>query len=99
MSFLPRWEGRKEKQLGAKLGHQAAGNLFIFEFLLSVITVSKYKNLYYILKIFNSLAASLLPSGSTATVGFGGYVGSSRLDSSLAGDDSVPFLVGLQFSL
>ncbi|PON41842.1 Vacuolar protein sorting-associated protein [Parasponia andersonii] len=40
----------------------------------------------------SSLAASLLPSGSTAAVGFGGYVGSSRLDSSLAGDDAVPYL-------
>nr|POE66372.1 e3 ubiquitin-protein ligase listerin [Quercus suber] len=41
----------------------------------------------------SSLAASLLPTGSTATVGFGGYVGSSRLDSSsLATEDSVPFL-------
>ncbi|XP_062086702.1 E3 ubiquitin-protein ligase listerin isoform X2 [Humulus lupulus] len=40
----------------------------------------------------SSLAASLLPSGSTAAVGFGGYVGRSRLDSSLAGEDSVPFL-------
>lgn len=39
----------------------------------------------------SSLAASLLPTGSTATVGFGGYVGGSRLDSSLAGDDSMPF--------
>lgn len=41
----------------------------------------------------SSLAASLLPTGSTATVGFGGYVGSSRLDSSsLATEDSAPFL-------
>ncbi|KAF7816195.1 E3 ubiquitin-protein ligase listerin [Senna tora] len=39
----------------------------------------------------SSLAASLLPSGSGATAGFGGYVGSSRLDSSLSSDDSVPF--------
>lgn len=45
-----------------------------------------------------SLAASLLPTGSTATVGFGGYVGSSRLDSSsLATEDSVPFLVCISF--
>uniref|UniRef100_A0A2P2LM22 E3 ubiquitin-protein ligase listerin n=1 Tax=Rhizophora mucronata TaxID=61149 RepID=A0A2P2LM22_RHIMU len=44
----------------------------------------------------SSLAASLLPSsGSVATAGFGGYVGSSRLDTSLAGDDAVPFLVKL----
>uniref|UniRef100_F6GUH3 E3 ubiquitin-protein ligase listerin n=1 Tax=Vitis vinifera TaxID=29760 RepID=F6GUH3_VITVI len=34
----------------------------------------------------SSLAASLLPSG-TAAVGFGGYVGSSRLDSSLASEE------------
>lgn len=40
----------------------------------------------------SSLAASLLPSGSAATVGFGGYVGSSRLDSSLSGDDTAAFL-------
>ncbi|XP_024020214.1 E3 ubiquitin-protein ligase listerin isoform X1 [Morus notabilis] len=40
----------------------------------------------------SSLAAALLPSGSAATVGFGGYVGSSRLDSSLSGDDTAPFL-------
>ncbi|XP_048324435.2 E3 ubiquitin-protein ligase listerin [Ziziphus jujuba] len=39
----------------------------------------------------SSLAASLLPSGSTATVGFGGYVGSSRLDSSTTAEDSTPF--------
>ncbi|PIN19544.1 hypothetical protein CDL12_07775 [Handroanthus impetiginosus] len=32
----------------------------------------------------SSMAASLLPSGPTAASGFGGYVGSSRLDSSLA---------------
>ncbi|XP_010256980.1 PREDICTED: E3 ubiquitin-protein ligase listerin [Nelumbo nucifera] len=38
----------------------------------------------------SSLAASLLPAG-TATVGFGGYVGSSRLESSLPGDDAFPF--------
>lgn len=41
----------------------------------------------------HSLAASLLPSGSSATVGFGGYVDSSRLDSSLPTDDSVAFKV------
>ncbi|XP_059429493.1 E3 ubiquitin-protein ligase listerin [Corylus avellana] len=40
----------------------------------------------------SSLAASLVPAGSTATVGFGGYVGGSRLDSSLASDDSIPFV-------
>ncbi|KAJ0075996.1 hypothetical protein Patl1_35096 [Pistacia atlantica] len=41
----------------------------------------------------SSLAASLLPSGSTSVaVGFGGYVGNSRLDSSLATEDSSPFL-------
>ncbi|KAL5580602.1 hypothetical protein UlMin_013044 [Ulmus minor] len=40
----------------------------------------------------SSVAASLLPSGSTAAVGFGGYVGSSRLDASLAGEDSTSFL-------
>ncbi|KAF8397167.1 hypothetical protein HHK36_016074 [Tetracentron sinense] len=38
----------------------------------------------------SSLAASLLPSG-TATVGFGGYVGSSRLDSSFPSEDANPF--------
>ncbi|KAK2652877.1 hypothetical protein Ddye_012733 [Dipteronia dyeriana] len=42
----------------------------------------------------SSLAASLLSSGSTAPValGFGGYVGSSRLDSSLSNEDSSAFL-------
>ncbi|XP_022730534.1 LOW QUALITY PROTEIN: E3 ubiquitin-protein ligase listerin [Durio zibethinus] len=41
----------------------------------------------------SSLAASLLPSSSAAAaVGFGGYVGSSRLDSSLSTEDSTPFL-------
>ncbi|XAR60796.1 hypothetical protein NMG60_11034310 [Bertholletia excelsa] len=39
----------------------------------------------------SSLAASLLPSGTTA-VGFGGYVGSSRVDSSLSNDDAAPFM-------
>ncbi|KAL6967782.1 RING-type E3 ubiquitin transferase [Sarracenia purpurea var. burkii] len=39
----------------------------------------------------SSLAASLLPSGST-TVGFGGYVGSSRVEYSLSSDDAVPLL-------
>ncbi|KAG8387925.1 hypothetical protein BUALT_Bualt02G0072000 [Buddleja alternifolia] len=40
----------------------------------------------------SSMAASLLPSGAAA-VGFGGYVGSSRLDSSLASTpDASPFL-------
>ncbi|XP_057483183.1 E3 ubiquitin-protein ligase listerin-like isoform X2 [Actinidia eriantha] len=39
----------------------------------------------------SSLAASLLPSG-TAAVGFGGYVGSSRVESSLSSDDASPFL-------
>ncbi|VVB16450.1 unnamed protein product [Arabis nemorensis] len=42
----------------------------------------------------SSLAASLLPSGSAAAaVGFGGYVGSSRFDTSLSNEDSAaPFL-------
>ncbi|XVE58949.1 hypothetical protein DITRI_Ditri05aG0004100 [Diplodiscus trichospermus] len=41
----------------------------------------------------SSLAASLLPSSSAAAaVGFGGYVGRSRLDSSLSTEDSSPFL-------
>ncbi|MBA0730942.1 hypothetical protein Golax_022593 [Gossypium laxum] len=43
----------------------------------------------------SSLAASLLPSSSAAaaaSVGFGGYVGSSRLDSSLSTEDSNPLL-------
>ncbi|KAF6174070.1 hypothetical protein GIB67_020252 [Kingdonia uniflora] len=44
----------------------------------------------------SSIAASLLPSG-TASVGFGGYVGSSRLDSSRPSEDSTPFL--LMFAL
>lgn len=41
-----------------------------------------------------SLAASLLPSGATA-VGFGGYVGSSRIDTStpITQDTDSPFLV------
>ncbi|KAA8549476.1 hypothetical protein F0562_001160 [Nyssa sinensis] len=39
----------------------------------------------------SSLAASLLPSGASA-VGFGGYVGSSRLDSSFKSEDTVQFL-------
>lgn len=39
------------------------------------------------------MAASLLPSGATV-VGFGGYVGSSRVDSSLASTpDAVPVTV------
>lgn len=38
------------------------------------------------------MAASLLPS-NTAAVGFGGYVGSSRVESSLSTEDAVPFLV------
>lgn len=40
----------------------------------------------------SSLAASLLPSGSAAAVGFGGFVGSSRLDPPSSSDDSVPFV-------
>ncbi|CAN8253175.1 unnamed protein product [Cochlearia groenlandica] len=41
----------------------------------------------------SSLAASLLPSGSAAaSVGFGGYVGSSRFESSLSNEDTSPFL-------
>lgn len=41
----------------------------------------------------SSLAASLLPSGSAAAaVGFGGYVGSSRLDSSISREDTTLFL-------
>ena len=37
-----------------------------------------------------------MPSGSTAAVGFGGYVGGSRLDAPPSGgDDSRPYLVGL----
>lgn len=39
----------------------------------------------------SSLAASLLPT-STATVGFGGYLGSSRVDSSLTSEDAIPCL-------
>ncbi|KAK8683673.1 hypothetical protein V6N13_039726 [Hibiscus sabdariffa] len=41
----------------------------------------------------SSLAASLLPSSSAAAaVGFGGYVGSSRLDSTLSTEDANPLL-------
>ncbi|KAI5321584.1 hypothetical protein L3X38_030655 [Prunus dulcis] len=40
----------------------------------------------------SSLAASLVPSGSTVSVGFGGYVGGSRLEASLATEDSKPYL-------
>ncbi|KAK7321403.1 hypothetical protein VNO77_32021 [Canavalia gladiata] len=41
----------------------------------------------------SSLAASLLPSGSAAAaVGFGGFVGSSRLDPPLPSEDSLPFV-------
>ncbi|KAJ8751318.1 hypothetical protein K2173_016502 [Erythroxylum novogranatense] len=40
----------------------------------------------------SSLAASLLPSGSVATAGFGGYVGGSRIETSLAREESAPFL-------
>ncbi|XP_016541797.1 E3 ubiquitin-protein ligase listerin isoform X2 [Capsicum annuum] len=39
----------------------------------------------------SSLAASLLPQGATP-VGFGGYMGCSRVDSSLTTEDSLPFL-------
>ncbi|TKY56572.1 E3 ubiquitin-protein ligase listerin [Spatholobus suberectus] len=40
----------------------------------------------------SSLAASLLPSGSAAAaVGFGGFVGSSRLDPPSSSEDSLPF--------
>ncbi|KAI4305367.1 hypothetical protein L6164_028737 [Bauhinia variegata] len=39
----------------------------------------------------SSLAASLLPSGSTSSFGFGGYVGNSRLDSATSSDEPVPF--------
>ncbi|KAL0735081.1 hypothetical protein Bca4012_011291 [Brassica carinata] len=41
----------------------------------------------------SSLAASLLPSGSAAAaVGFGGYVGSSRFESSVSNEDSAPLM-------
>ncbi|KAL1217589.1 E3 ubiquitin-protein ligase listerin [Cardamine amara subsp. amara] len=41
----------------------------------------------------SSLAASLLPSGSAATaVGFGGYIGSSRFETSLSNEDSASLL-------
>ncbi|RDX61954.1 E3 ubiquitin-protein ligase listerin, partial [Mucuna pruriens] len=41
----------------------------------------------------SSLAASLLPSGSgAAAVGFGGFVGSSRLDPPPSSEDSLPFV-------
>ncbi|KAL2317406.1 hypothetical protein Fmac_031282 [Flemingia macrophylla] len=41
----------------------------------------------------SSLAASLLPSGSAAAaVGFGGFVGSSRLDLPTSSEDSLPFV-------
>lgn len=39
-----------------------------------------------------SLAASLLPSGAAA-VGFGGYVGSSRVESSVSAEAPTSFLV------
>ncbi|KAL3530952.1 hypothetical protein ACH5RR_010274 [Cinchona calisaya] len=38
----------------------------------------------------SSLAASLLPSGSAPAVGFGGYVGSSRMDSSIVAEAPTP---------
>ncbi|CAH9129291.1 unnamed protein product [Cuscuta epithymum] len=40
----------------------------------------------------SSLAASLLPQGAI-TVGFGGFVGSSRVESSLPTEDAAPFVV------
>ncbi|WZZ21561.1 hypothetical protein YC2023_122948 [Brassica napus] len=41
----------------------------------------------------SSLAASLLPSGSAAAgLGFGGYVGSSRFESSISNEYSAPLL-------
>lgn len=41
----------------------------------------------------SSLAASLLPSASAGVaVGFGGYVGSSRLESTLSSEESSPYL-------
>ena len=43
--------------------------------------------------LFCSLAASLLPSGAAA-VGFGGYVGSSRVDSSFSAEAPTASLVG-----
>lgn len=39
----------------------------------------------------SSLAASLVPVGATP-IGFGGYVGSSRVDSALHGDESTSFV-------
>lgn len=38
----------------------------------------------------SSMAASLLPSGAAA-VGFGGFMGSSRVDSAVSSDASIPF--------
>lgn len=49
--------------------------------------------------MFFSLAASLLPSGSAGVaVGFGGYVGSSRLDTSFSSEESSSSLVRFSFS-
>lgn len=52
-----------------------------------------YLFLFYLIEFF-SLAASLLPSASAGVaVGFGGYVGSSRLESTLSSEESSPYLV------
>lgn len=48
--------------------------------------------------VFFSLAASLVPVGA-APVGFGGYVGRSRVDSGLQGDESTSFAVRFSGSL
>lgn len=61
--------------------------LLVFFFFLNIIS-----NIGYC-----SLAASLLPQGATP-VGFGGYMGCSRVDSSLTTEDSLPFLVLFNFA-
>lgn len=62
--------------------------LKLFEFCINILMCPTFDCMN-----FDSLAASLVPSGSTVSVGFGGYVGGSRLEASLATEDSKPYLV------
>ena len=98
--FSINWMGRpKGDGARSKARPSSSRCWMIIAFSFSVNFNSVFFFCSYSLDKFNfscafSLAASLLPSDSAANAaGFGGFLGSYRLDYSLTGDDAAPFSV------
>ena len=80
-----KWENQREMEGGAKHVHQAAGILslvLLLDFNESCLSLNPI-----IFLQSSSQAASLLSPG-VSTLGFGGYLGSSRVESSSVGEEA-----------